>query len=124
MDKSKHYAKYQDPINVRAYSLLICLERFQHFLNEQRCTGVVIYEKFFSQQKRKVGRAMERLKNMQYYHSFSDSVSMRRNIINGDPIKEKVLQFSDFFAYAPHMRMVSDKLKHERWDEIKNRYYV
>ena len=54
--KPSHIAKYTWPINIRAYALLICLERFQYFLEEQGSEGTVIYERFNTRLRRKMSR--------------------------------------------------------------------
>ena len=92
IDKSRHYAKYQHPINVRAYTLLVCLERFWYFLNEHGCEGSVIYERFHLRQRKTVGRAIQKLQSMQNHNTFPDLGSIKHTIRNGDPIQEKVLQ--------------------------------
>ena len=40
--KPSHEAGYGWPVNVRAYTLLICLERFQFFLEDQNGEGKAI----------------------------------------------------------------------------------
>ena len=40
INKVSHDAKYEWPVNVRAYTLLICLERFQFFLEEKNSEGL------------------------------------------------------------------------------------
>ena len=40
--KPSHIARYSWPTNVRAYTLLVCLERFAHFLEDCDSDGHVI----------------------------------------------------------------------------------
>ncbi len=63
------------------------------------------------------------MKEIPKFPQFTDLNKIRGKIINGDPFKEKLLQFADFFTYAPHIKLVSGNEKDARWNEIKDKYY-
>ncbi len=122
--KPSHIAKYTQPIDMRAYTLLICMERFQYFLEEVHDDGIVIYEKLTTRLQRKMYREMQKLRSITAFPYFSNLDRIKGSIINGEPTKEKTLQISDFFVYAPHIKMVTSNRKESRWQEIKDRYYL
>lgn len=124
INKSTHVAKYDSPVNVRAYTLLICLERFQYFLEEQNDDGIVIYERFNTRLRKKMGAEMAKLRRIPSFPHLTNLHKIKGNIANGDPVKEKILQFSDFFAYAPHIKLITGHRNESRWNEIKEKYYA
>ena len=55
---------------------------------------------------------------------FSPNLSkVKSRIGSGDPLAERILQFADFFAYAPHIMLVTGREKRRRFEEIKHKYY-
>lgn len=121
--KPSHLAKYEIPVDVRAYTLLICMERFQYFLQDVNGTGAVVYEQLTVRLRQKMYREMRALRAIPNFPYLTKLDKIRGKIINGDPTRDKMLQFADFFAYAPHIKMVTCHKKDTRWQEIKNRYY-
>ena len=99
--KPSHAAKYNQPINMRAYTLLLCMERFQYFLQDVDDEGIIIYERLSTSLRRKMNREIKALRSIPNFPYFTKLDKIRDKIINGDPIKDKTLQFSDFFVYAP-----------------------
>jgi len=49
---------------------------------------------------------------------------IKGKVINGKPAKDIVLQFSDFFVYAPHIKFVTNHAKQQRWEQIRHKYYA
>ena len=121
--KSDHISRYNYPMNVRAYTLWLCLERFEYFLQGAKDDGVVVYERFSTRLRKKMNAEIRETCKRSRFPIFTNLGKIRGKIINGDPVKEKVLQFSDFFVYAPHIKMVTGHKKENRWQEIKNKYY-
>lgn len=124
INKLSHKRKYPSwAVNVRAYSLLLSLERFQYFLEEYDEEGIGVYEKLTNSIRRNIGRDLRRLLQIPTFPYFTNLANINKKIINGDPVQEKVLQFSDFFVYAPHIRLVNNYRTGRRWLEIKDKYY-
>ena len=121
--KINHINKYSEPVNVRAYSLLLTLERFQYFLEEQNDTGIGIYEKFTNEMRRRMTKELDRLRAMKNFPFFTNLNKIKGKITNGNPINDRVLQFSDFFVYAPHIKSVNNCRTQRRWLQICNKYY-
>ena len=48
---------------------------------------------------------------------------IKSRIGSGDPLAERILQFADFFVYAPHNMLVTGKEKRRHFEEIKHKYY-
>ena len=123
INKPHHDGRYDWSVNVRVYTLLFCLERFQYFLEDENENGKTIYEKFSNNLRRKMTDELERLQNIPTFPSFTNLDKIKGKVRTGDPIEEKVLQFSDFFVYAPHIRSVTNYNADIRWRQIKERYY-
>ena len=123
INKVSHDAKYEWPVNVRAYTLLICLERFQFFLEEKNSEGKAIYERLTNSLRRMITEELRQLQNIPNFSHLTKLDKIKGKIINGDPTKEKILQFSDFFVYAPQIKQVTDQRSEERWNQIKGKYY-
>ena len=70
-----------------------------------------------------MNREIKALRSIPNFPYFTKLDKIRDKIINGDPIKDKTLQISDFFVYAPHIKVVTSYRKETRWQEIKGRYY-
>lgn len=122
--KPSHIARYELPISIRAHTLLTCLERFQYFLEDKNSEGKVIYERFSIKLRKKMNREMQKLQSIPGFPYLTKLDKIKGKIINGDPSKEKMLSFSDFFVYTPHIKMVTRNEKDTRWQEIMDKYYL
>jgi len=123
INKSIHEDKYDWSVNVRAYTLLICLERFQFFLEDYAGEGKAIYERFSNNLRRKMTKELQLLQSIPTFPYFTNMEKIKGKVRNGDPVEERILQFSDFFVYAPHIKLVTSHKADRRWQQIKNRYY-
>ena len=121
--KPVHEAKYDWSVNVKAFTLLICLERFQFFLEDVDDEGEVTYERFTNNIRRKMTKELKRLQSISTFPCLTNLCKIKGRVKNGDPTKEVILQFSDFFVYAPHIKLVTGNQKQKRWEEIKEKYY-
>jgi len=122
INKAAHARKYTHPAGVRAYTLLACLERFQFFLEDVNDDGIAYYEEFTNSMRRKCTAEMEALRSVTNFHRTLGKIKGR--VINGKPTKDIVLQFSDFFVYAPHIKFVTNHAKQQRWEQIRHKYYA
>ncbi len=68
INKVKHMAQYTHPTNVRAYTLLTCLERFQFFLEDSQDEGITYYESFTNSMRRKIMSEMPSLRSITQLH--------------------------------------------------------
>ena len=109
-----------NPFGARTNTLFKCQERFQRFLEEHNALGSVVYERFSYQRRGKILRDLQRLRNSS---SVTVADRIRSWIMDGDPFTNRVLQFSDFFVYAPYAMRVSDCKRTRRFEEIKYKYY-
>lgn len=123
INKMNHVSRYDWPVNVRAYSLLLTLERFQYFLEEKQVEGKGIYERLTNSMRRCITAELQKLRETRNFPFFSNLDKIKGKIVNGNPIHDKVLQFSDFFVYAPHIKSVNNHRTQKRWLEIRDKYY-
>ena len=97
INKRNHHSKpYPYTANVRAYSLLLCLERFQYFLEDTDSEGIGIYERFTKSMRKKATKDLRKLHETKF-PIFTNLDRVKEKIRYGDPFEEKILQFSDFF---------------------------
>ena len=120
---AEHFKKYDNPINPKAYAMLIMLERFQEFLAAEDSQGTVIYERFHRVERKKLRGVMKRLKGMLAFKHHVELNNIVGDIRDGDPVKEPILQLADFFAYATHSKYKTNDDKKDRWESIKKKYY-
>lgn len=123
IDLKKHCEKYGNPVNPIAYALYLILERFQYFLGDHREYGEVIYERFGSDLRKKVGIVHKQLESYYKFPKATSFPNINRKIHDGDPSIEFMLQFADFFTYAPWIKCESSCSKIRRYQEIRNKYY-
>ena len=119
----QHCKKYRNPANPKAYSMLIALERFQVFLEEKGCVGLVIYERFYKRESKKIMNSLAGIKERLRPLHYKKLNSIEKNIQNGDPNQEPILQLADFFAYATQKMHESNFQKADRWKSIRSKYY-
>ena len=67
---------------------------------------------------------MDKLRGIPNFPFLSNLDRIKGKIKNGDPAQDRILQFSDFFVYAPHIKTVTNHEKIDRWNEIKDKYYL
>lgn len=123
INKVFHCEKYADPFGVRAYTLQACRQRFQFFLEERDDTGRIVYERFTATQRKKIIPEMKQVEASVVWYFSPNLYKIKSRIETGDPFIEKILQFADFFAYAPHIMLVTNGRKRRRFEEIKHKYY-
>jgi Protein of unknown function (DUF3800) len=123
IDLENHCKKYLYPVKPRAYALYLMLERFQYFLLDYNRTGYTVYERYNPFIKRQVKYTHDYfIKNVSFpkYVNFDNILG---GIMNGDPVSEPILQFADFFAFAPYKKHESKGRYRDRYDQIRNKYY-
>ncbi len=124
INKRNHCSKpYPYTASVRAYSLLLCLERFQYFLEENGEDGISIYEKLTRSMRKNIEKDLRNLRELTRFPFFSDLDKIKGKIRSGDPVKEKVLQFADYVVYPPHIFFYTNQKCSNRLNEIHYKYY-
>lgn len=123
IDIEKHCRRYGVPINVRAYTLFLLLERFQYFLEDHGTQGRAIYEKYNSKLRHKIEKIHQWFIEYPNFPKITDFKNIQGIVREGDPLSEHVLQFADFFTYAPYKLCMSNGIQRCRFDEIKHKYY-
>lgn len=124
INKRTHCNKsYRYTANVRAYSLLLCLERFQYFLEENKEEGIAIYEKLTNSMENNIQKDLKNLRELTKFPFFTNLDKIKGKIRNGEPVKEKVLQFSDFVVYPVHILFYTNRKCSNRFNEIYEKYY-
>lgn len=122
INKNRHYQKYQRPVKAQAYTLLLCMERFELFLQDHNDEGDMVYERYTRQQRRDLNYTRQNLSRYGVL-SPSDQKRIREPIISGDPLEHRALQFADFAVYAPQKRLTTRGHKGRRWSQIRPKYY-
>ena len=119
----RHCRKYGIPANPKAYAMLIILERFQDFLEENGAEGRAIYEKLNKKARKKVERTIRGLKEILRFRHYRELNNIRGHVENGDPKTSPILQLADFFAYAVWIKLTTSDASKNRWLSIKDKYY-
>ena len=122
IDLDKH-CEYERPADPRAYALLLLLERFQYFLEDQTDIGIAIYEKFNAKMRKDVERDQRWLQKISTFPVPIKLDLLAGNVINGNPSKEPLLQIADFIAYAPWIKKMSEEKATKRFSQIVLKYY-
>lgn len=122
INKNRHYQKYERPVKAQAYTLLLCMERFEMFLQDHDDEGDMVYERYTRRQGRDLKYTRKNLSRHGVL-SPSDQKRIIEPIMSGDPLEHKVLQFTDFAVYAPQKRLTTRGHKGRRWSEIRPKYY-
>jgi hypothetical protein len=118
-----HYKQYSKPISPRAYTLLLLMERFQYFLEDYGSKGEASYERYTKGMQEKVEDAQIQLLSFDNFPKPTDFKYAPRKIKSGDPTKEHMLQFSDFFVYAPYIRHTYNHHRTDKWNSVAHKYY-
>ena len=117
LDLDYHYTQYTDPIWSVALALLYALERFGKFKDENNADGAIIFEKFTNSIRDKVQKEWKKLRDIANFpkpHPWPDLNLVK----NGDPRKEPILAYADFFGYIPFFR----KKAIEDWNTFTSKY--
>ncbi len=108
LDLKKHYENYTLPFNPQTYTLTLFLERLVSYLWKINFDEVsVIYERFSRSLR---DRCIYDYKKINSDTSFRSKLNMPKlftEFENGDPCKEVILQFADFWAYIPYSKKTS-----------------
>ncbi len=120
---ARHFDKYDEPEDPKAYALVLMLERFQDFLASKASEGIVIYERINRAERKRLKGTMKGLKRMLALNQYVELKNIIGDIRSGDPLKEPILQLADFFAYATHSKYRSNGTKQDRWESVKEKYY-
>jgi hypothetical protein len=83
------------------------LERFQYFLEEQKDIGFAIFERYNGKMRKMVERVHKWLESTGSFPRLTNFENIVRTVMDGDPAKEPLLQYADFFAYAVWKRSES-----------------
>ena len=119
----EHYKKYDHPINPVAYTLLVMLERFQYFLEENNDTGIAIYERYNAKMRKKTEMELKWINTKPNFKLFSTFNNIKGNVRNGDPKTEPILQMSDFFTYLPWLYFRTNREVKDRLDILEDKFY-
>lgn len=122
IDLDKH-CQYERPVDPRAYALLLILERFQYFLEDNHETGIAIYEKFNAKLRKKAENELRWLRNIPTFPKPTNFSLLDGKVRNGDPMTEPVLQIADFFAYLPWLKKTTDGKATDKFDSVVDKYY-
>jgi len=123
IDLKRHRKKYLIPADPQSYAMLIMLERFQDFLEENGGVGEAVYERFNKRARKRAERTMTGLREVLRFRHYRELSNISGHIRNGDPKTQPILQLADFFAYATRIRSTTDKKSEERWQSIKGKYF-
>ena len=121
INKETHVAKDVGLSSPMSYALLTCLEQFEFFLDDNDGEGITYYEEFANSMRRKVAADMQVLQSMTSFHSTLGKIKGKVRI--GKPSTDIILQFSDFFVYAPQINFVTNNAKKRRFEQIRHKYY-
>ena len=121
--KPSHTSKYPQYGSAGARTLLVRLERFGYFLGDRGDGGRVVYERFAAGLRKRTGGESRVLRSASAFPHFANPDKIKGRMVDGDPTIRVVPQFSDFFARAPHIKMVAGHRRSSRWDETKDKHY-
>ena len=104
IELESHYKRYDNPINPLSYCMICLLERVQRYMLDNNVSSIkVVYERFTKSQRDRVFKDQNYLKSVGFQTNI-DLNKLSNYIHNGDPIKEPVLQFADFWTYLPYIK--------------------
>lgn len=103
LDLDFHYRQYTNPIWPVALALLYSLQRFEDFKKQSNVEGFVVFEKFTNSMRDKVSKEWKRLQDIPKFPKPEPWPDL--NLVhNGDPCKEHILAYADFFGFIPYFR--------------------
>ena len=118
-----HFPRYENngqrPVHPTAYALYLIRERFQYFLQGKGGTGKVIYESYKAPFRKKMELETKWLLRHENFPHPTAFTSQDPTVEDGDPTKEPMLAFADFFAYLSWSRKTDIK----NWEEFYQKYY-
>ena len=120
IELEQHYKAYANPVNPLAIGLIYLIERLDLYMTNNNITTVnIFYEKFTNSMQDEMFKQHNFLNTSTRFKTKLDLKKLCRYINNGDPIKEPILQFADFWTYLPYAREKS------RLDEVdfSKQYY-
>lgn len=121
IDLENHYQKYARPINPLAYGLNCMLERLLYYMEDNDIDSAgVVYERFTHSLRDVVRREQKYLVEETKFKTKPELHKLFRYIKNGDPTKEPVLQFADFWTYLPY---IEEKSSLELEKKFSEQYY-
>lgn len=123
IDLERHCRKYEWPVDARAYSLLVILERFQYFLEEKNSTGKAIYEEYNAKLRKRTELELRKLQKYTKFPQFTDLGNIQGKVERGQPSVEIILQFADFFTYLPWIRKTTNYSATSKWNSVMHKYY-
>ena len=104
IDLVGHYTNYNKPIDPLAYGLICMLERLSYCKQDEDIKEVrIIYERFNRTQRMQIATTYKYLEHTGF-HTSLDLNKLPGDIESGDPTKEPLLQFTDFWTYLPYIR--------------------
>ena len=91
IDLEAHFRRYKYlAAGPKAYAMLIMLEMFQDFLTSKGSQGIVLYERFNKQERKKVEITMKMLKELLAFRHHVEPSNIIGNTRNGDPLKTHI----------------------------------
>lgn len=87
------------------------LERFQYFLLNNNGIGITLYERYDPFIARQVKYTHDYFAKNASFPKYVNFNNILGGVRNGDPLLEPILQFADFFAFAPYMKHQSNGKK-------------
>ena len=113
----KYYTKH--PISPLALGLIILFERLSDYMVTEKVHSVkIIYERFNKGLRESVYQEHKFLQTTNF-KTHLDLNKIIKYIHDGDPVKEPILQFADFWAYLPFLKERS----HQDIQDYSNQYY-
>ena len=120
LDLDYHYSLYGGTaIFPMSLTLRYILERFQYFLEQIGDTGKAIYEMFTESLRDKVYKDWKILDGYPNFPRPTNFSNLKKTVETGDPTREPMLAFADFFVYLPWNRKTSNA----KWQEFVPKYY-
>lgn len=120
IDLVGHYQYYtKHAVNPLAFGLIVLIERLLYFMRTNHISSAnVVYERFTESLRDMVHKEQNYLRNT----NFRTNVDLKKlfnYITSGNPVKEVVLQYADFWAYIPFNKLRSE-IRMERFPNIFN----
>ncbi len=120
IDLEYHYNHYSNPIFPMALALWYILERFQYYVSNIDGKGIAVYEQFTESLRNKVNKEWKKLESYEKFPQPTDFKNLKKKVLNGDPTKEPMLAFADFFVYLPWNR----KMSNSKWKGFGHKYHA
>jgi len=120
IDLVGHYQYYvKHAVNPLAFGLIVLIERLLYFMRANKIKSAnVVYERFTESLRDMVHKEQNYLRNT----NFKTNIDLKKLftfVDSGDPTKEIVLQYADFWAYIPFNKLRSE-IRMEGFSNIFN----